>query len=230
MEQVGTGGGAASPCASPAHSPGGAYGPLPYSPAVCQTPTRPQPPQPQQQRQPAQRSAAQRTGWPGHNLTAASAHSNGMALVWKRAVATAAVAPGRAVSASDRRGARAAGRSSWGGVGREIPVTRFKDMEEGGGYPMAREDRERPLSRGKEALRAIGLSRLGGNSTSHNWSGDRAWAALPGDTGPTRAKTNLPTYLQRKRGMTCGTCSQRRGQGLCSGLGTRKKGCPLPSR
>lgn len=54
------------------------------------------------------------------------------------------------------------GRSSWGRVGREIPVTRFKDMEEGGGYPMAREDRERPLSRGKEALRAIVLSRLGG--------------------------------------------------------------------
>lgn len=41
-------------------------------------------------------------------------------------------------------------------------MTRFKDMEEGGGYPMAREDRERPLSRGKEALRAIVLSRLGG--------------------------------------------------------------------
>lgn len=51
-----------------------------------------------------QRSAAQQTGRPGHSLTAASAHSNGMALMWKRAVAAAAVAPGRAASASDHRG------------------------------------------------------------------------------------------------------------------------------
>lgn len=73
---------------------------------VCQTLARPQPPPPQQQRQPAQRSAAQQTGRPGRSLTAASAHRKGMALLWKRAVATAAVAPGRAASASDRRGAR----------------------------------------------------------------------------------------------------------------------------
>lgn len=53
-----------------------------------------------------QRNPAQQTGRPGRSLTAASARSNSTALMWKRAVATAAVAPGRAASASDRRGAR----------------------------------------------------------------------------------------------------------------------------
>lgn len=108
MEQVSTGGRAASIslCISRILT-WRAYGPLPYSPVVCQTPTH----APLATAAPAAEtaSATQRSpaDWTArtHSLTAASAHSNGMALVWKRAVATAAVAPGRAASASDRRGA-----------------------------------------------------------------------------------------------------------------------------
>lgn len=108
MEQACTRGRAASPCALCVSITLTWRGLRPPSllTCVCQTPARPQPPPPQQQRQPAQRSAAQQTGRPGCSLTAASAHRKGMALLWKRAAATAAVAPGRAASASDRRGAR----------------------------------------------------------------------------------------------------------------------------
>lgn len=108
MEQACTRGRAASPCALCVSITLTWRGLRPPSllTCVCQTPARPQPPPPQQQRQPAQRSAAQRTGRPGCSLAAASAHRKGMALLQKQAVATAAVAPGRAASASDRRGAR----------------------------------------------------------------------------------------------------------------------------
>lgn len=147
---VGPGGRAASPCASPSHSPGGAHGPLPYSPVVCQTPDPTTTPRPHHhhrspssrgsQRDAAQRSPAQQTGRPGRSLIAASAHRKGTALMWKRA--TAAAAPGRAASASARRGARgpqgcawaggrAAGYSSGHRVCREIPVTRSRTWRRG---------------------------------------------------------------------------------------------------
>lgn len=52
------------------------------------------------------------------------------------------------------RGVHGGGHSSWGeGEKRAIPVTRFKEMEEGEtGYPMAREDRDTELRRVEAAV------------------------------------------------------------------------------
>lgn len=208
---VGTGGRAASPCASPSHSPGGAMAPFPTH-LWC---ARPQPaPHPRHrspssrgsQRDAAQRSPAQQTGRPGRSLTAASAHRKGTALMWKRA--TAAAAPGRTASASARRGARgpqgcawaggrAAGYSSGHRVCREIPVTRSRTWRRGTVILWPERTERGRYQGGRRPAGPQGGAGQGGNPTSHGWSGDRAWAALPGDTGPARAKRNLPACKGR---------------------------------
>lgn len=106
-------------------------------------------------------------------------------------------------------------------------MTRFKDMEEGGGYPMAREDRERPLSRGKEALGAIELNGLGGRSHQSWLEWGQGLGCPPWGHWSHQGQKEL-TYLQRKRGMTGGACvfaAQRVGALLR--IGYKEKGMSL---
>jgi hypothetical protein len=123
------------------------------------TPAHPQLLQPQQQRQPAQRSAAQRTVLPtasvGQDPAVAGAHAGAQTPRGSTAVAAAVLAPGGAAGASDRgcagvwgseRQGTAAGARAGGGGNTCDTVQRHGG---GGSYPMAREDRERPLSRGR---------------------------------------------------------------------------------
>lgn len=104
-----------------------------------------QPPQRTAQRpRAAQRSPAaagpaasgQRPAPPGSLALAAAAVGGPGGSAEQRALVTSGATEGE-------RGVRGGGHSGWGGQ-RVIPVTRFKEMEEGEtGYPMAREDRER---------------------------------------------------------------------------------------
>lgn len=76
----------------------------------------------------------------------------------------------------------------------------------------------------------MGLSRLGENPTSHSWSGERAWVALPGrhwSHQGYKELTYLPTYKGRGGDLWRVFAAQRAGALLRTGY--KEKGdVPYP--